>query len=148
MKFILLTTLVAIMAVMQVPALAALNIDDGAPDALPEAPTAPVTAPAEQSGWAEQVQDIPAPVQAELPVVAPTGAPAPVQPMIVEVSTQRVQDSLCFKTREDMRILNTRLPSSSPFSTGAAVPEPGSIAALSAGFGGLLFQLRRTRRRS
>lgn len=130
--FIMIT---AILIAAHVPALALQIVDD--PVSTPSLVT-----PVMDSAWTANLQDsiaisnpvVPAAVST---VVVPTGSwvQRPIEPVIKQSY---------IKTPEDMKVMNIQVynnPEMSP------VPEPGSIAGLSAGLAGLAFQVRRFRRR-
>jgi len=90
--------------------------------------------------------------QAESPVV-PINPPSSDSKLIVvregwTDKTQPPAQPAFIKSEEDMKILTPPvfIDPRNPYAT--AVPEPGSIAGLSAGLLGLIFQVRRARRRS
>lgn len=122
-----------------VPAFAAFDIPNE-PAAVPTLPS-----PEPDNSWTS------APERA--PVLSPEAESGAVAAVVVAnsaaVSTSTGQPSFV-KSRDDMRIMTPNMAASRIpyYQNSAAVPEPGSIAGLSAGLLGLIFQVRRSRKRS
>jgi hypothetical protein len=142
MKFVLITAIIAVTA-LAVPSFAAFDIPEPEPQVI-ESPV--VEMPVPDAAWTADMQDSVSVQPAETPEVI---APAPVQPIDVHIETPsfvapETSTNLYVKTQEDMHILNTTISSSHPL--GSPVPEPGTVAGMSAGLAGIFFGLRRSRK--
>lgn len=137
-------TIITLLIGLQVPALAIWNIPS-ASDA-PKQPNLPVVQ--QNSAWLTSMPRRQGPVNAII-------VNKPVTPVINKRScwTERTSATTVvrndyMKSAEDVKVMNQvfRVPGST--TPVGVVPEPGSIIGLSTGVLGLLFQVRRTRKKA
>ncbi|MBI2844598.1 MAG: PEP-CTERM sorting domain-containing protein [Armatimonadetes bacterium] len=142
MKIILCVSLIVIAIIgFQVPAFAIWNL----PTPAVEAPTFIVEKP--NPSWTSAATTNPA-VAAEIRAQVVSTVVAAAGEWVDRNTVPTAQPGFVISA-EDMKVLNQHaLLALGPDGAAALVPEPGSIAGLSAGLFGLIFQMRRIRKRS